>query len=104
MKKTIFFIIILILFLSSVLTVAEAGQATGLEAVLERIKVVLGGAAITIIAIMGIWTAILYATSIGDPEKMSQARRSLVYLVIAAVVLVLSYSIYSLVEEIIFGS
>lgn len=50
--------------------------------------------------VMGLYTGFLFLTSRGDPARLADARKTLIWVVVGVVVAVISFSIISVVKSV----
>ncbi|MBX4200786.1 pilin [Candidatus Parcubacteria bacterium] len=54
---------------------------------------------VTIIIVMLMWSGIMFLTAAGDPAKISTAKKAILWAIIGVVIIVLSYSIISIINN-----
>ena len=96
--RVVLFFLALVIYSVPLLALAAASN---IDQILQNAINALWTIGVGIIVIMTIWTAILYAVSVGDPNKMTMAKNSLIYTITAAFVLFLSFSLAQVVKGIL---
>ena len=94
MKKILFSLVLLSLLVSPVMANASVSWSElkgGIKTGMWRIFAV-------VVIVMFVWSAIMFLTAQGEPDKLSKAKSAFMYGVIAVVIGLVAYSMVNIVE------